>query len=99
MNEAKLEKAKALIRKQKEIIEAQREFVTMKWDYAKELCPIQINDVVTADNVNKSEIKVLSIVIDYIAENEIVFSCSGRMRKKNGEFGNRILSKRVVLEV
>ncbi|MDC4236020.1 hypothetical protein M3T52_10615, partial [Pasteurella multocida] len=72
MNEAKLEKAKALIRKQKEIIEAQREFVTMKWDYAKELCPIQINDVVTADDVNKSEIKVLSIVIDYIAENEIV---------------------------
>ncbi|MDA5608848.1 hypothetical protein [Pasteurella multocida] len=99
MNEAKLEKAKALIRKQKEIIEAQREFVTMKWDYAKELCPIQINDVVTADDVNKSEIKVLSIVIDYIAENEIVFSCSGSMRKKNGEFGNRILSKRVVLEV
>ncbi|MFC1070815.1 recombination-associated protein RdgC [Pasteurella multocida] len=40
-----------------------------------------------------------SELLYHAAENEIVFSCSGRMRKKNGEFGNRILSKRVVLEV
>ncbi|HHE3587074.1 TPA: hypothetical protein ACPDTQ_001312 [Pasteurella multocida] len=94
-----LVKAKMLIKKQKELTEAQKELEKLKTKYAEELCPIKIGDVVKADDFKKSDIKIYSVFISYITEQYIVFMCRGVMRNKDGEFGNRTLSKRVELKI
>ncbi|MGX4777297.1 hypothetical protein [Pasteurella multocida] len=99
MDELKLEKAKMLIKKKKELTEAQKELEKLKTEYAEELCPIKIGDVVKADDFKKSDIKIHSVFISYITEQHIVFMCRGVMRNKDGEFGNRTLSKRVELKI
>ncbi|HHT7763068.1 hypothetical protein NMV19_11215 [Pasteurella multocida] len=99
MDELKLEKAKMLIKKKKELTEAQKELEKLKTEYAEELCPIKIGDVVKADDFKKSDIKIYSVFISYITEQHIVFMCRGVMRNKDGEFGNRTLSKRVELKI
>ncbi|MBR8515109.1 hypothetical protein [Pasteurella multocida] len=94
-----LVKAKMLIKKQKELTEDQKELERLKTEYAEELCPIKIGDVVKADDFKKSDIKIYSVFISYITEQHIVFMCRGVMRNKDGEFGNRTLSKRVELKI